>query len=175
MIYSLNLSAQINYCKITSQELTPIVIDTISEPIVVINKRYATIYFKQSDIKLYMESDKRVFKKNNYTNLKEILSKDSTKIVLNDWWYSYGDEERLKLFGNINYTNNDRKYLDELYYIGADLIHDGKFMIKEKKSRKIVSKKMRMKKEEGLFGTQYIYFQLPNKKNFWYIVTALGE
>ena len=146
-----NLFSQIDYSKITTQKLTPIDIDSISESIIVIHKKYAIIFFRQSDLKFYIESDKRLF--NNYLNLTNLLSNGTKKIVLNDWWFDYGDEDRLKLFGDTNYTNDDRKYVNELYYIGADLIHDGKFMIKEKASGEIVSKNLRMIKGSGLYGT----------------------
>ena len=176
-VCSINLFGQIDYGQIEYQKLTPMKIDTISDSILVVNNRYATIYFSQSDVKRYIESDKRpvYLRKDNYSNLTDILSKGIKKIVLTDWWYTYGDSDRLKLFGNINYTNDERRYFDELYCIGADLIHDGKFMITKRNSSKIITKNLVMRRIEGQFGTEYIAFQLPSKQNFWLIVTAYGE
>jgi hypothetical protein len=37
-------------------ELHPTIVDTLNEKIITVHKRYATLYFKQSDIHEYVES-----------------------------------------------------------------------------------------------------------------------
>lgn len=171
---TLVLNAQINYDEIEYKELTPIQIDTLAEPILVINKRYATIYLKQTDIRQYIESNKRSWS-DNLTNVISLLSTKNTKYTITDWWYDYDDEQRVRIFNDKDYKNQDWYYLKELYYVVPDLVHDGKFMIKSKKEGKIVTDKLCIKKKEGFYGTEYVEFLLPDGKAFWTIVTALGE
>ena len=61
-------------------------------------------------------------------------------MVLNDWWYSYTDQDRQKLLGNREYANSEEKYVNELQHIGSDLLIDGKFMIYEKSEGKFIEK-----------------------------------
>ena len=67
------------------------------------------------------------------------------------------------------------KILEEMIFVVGDLIHDGKTMIIEKRNHESITKKMKMKRVHGLFGTRYVEFRLPNKKAFWTIVTRMGE
>ncbi len=144
---TLVLNAQINYDEIEYQKLTPIQIDTLVEPILAIHKRYATIYLKQTDIRQYIESNKRSWS-NNFTNVTNLLSTKNIKYTITDLWHDYDDEERIRLFNDKDYKNPDWYYLRELYYGVADLVHDGKFMIKSKKEGKIVTDKLCIKKKE---------------------------
>jgi len=79
------------------------------------------------------------------------------------------------MFGNIKYSNSDKEPLGEFIYIGGDLIHVSKAMIIEKRNHELVPNKMKIKRVNGLFGTRYVEFRLPNKKAFWIIITRLGE
>ena len=175
--FSPAIHAQIDYHKIKKQKLFPIQIDTLSEQVLVIQKKFAIIYFRQSDIKQYLEAEDTLGVRinRNHSNLDSLLSLDFTKIKLTDWWFDYTDEERERLFGNKNYSNQDKIYLSELRRFGADLIHDGKFMLLDRTTKKIIIKKMRIKRIKGLFGTRYVEFQLPDNKSFWDIVTRFGE
>ena len=175
------LFAQINYDEIKSKNFYSAEIDTINENILIVEMKYAFVIFKQSDLdSIIRNTDNsgdigsfRYFEK--YDNLKRLLQTNKPKIVLTDYWYDYGDADRKKMFGNINYTNQDKEPLGELIYIGGDLIHDRKAMIIEKRNHELVTKKMKIQRVNGLYGTRYVEFRLPNKKAFWRIVTRLGE
>ncbi len=171
---TLILNAQINYYEIEYKELTPMQIDTLAEPILIIHKRYATIYLKQADILQYIELNKRSWS-NKFTNITGLLSTKNKRLIISDWWYDYDGEDREKMFGDKNYENQNRYYLKELYDIVANLIHDGKFMVRDKNRSSMIVDKLCIKKTEGFYGTEYATFLLPNGKSFWTIITALGE
>jgi hypothetical protein len=177
LFITINASAQIDYNKIRIQRLSPIVIDTISESILVIRKRHAVLYFRQSDIKDYIKPFNKLGVRidTRHDNLIKLLNTNSSKIILTDWWFDYTNDDRRKIFGNENYVNEEKKYLSEIHYIGADLIHDGKFMIIDRESNEIVTKRLRMKRIRGLYGTRYVDFQLPDRRRFWNVLTILGE
>jgi hypothetical protein len=164
------LNAQIDFMKVKDKDLSPIKIDTLSDSIIIIHKKNAIVYFKQSDIKLYIEKQK-----DKYPNLNQLLVNKNQSITIKDWWYGYHDGDRKKIFGDSNYTHIDKNYMQELYELGAELIYEGKFMIKDKKTNKIVTKNLRLEQKDGLYGTQYVDFLFGNNKSFWQIITALGE
>ncbi|WP_321295083.1 hypothetical protein [Marinifilum fragile] len=177
----IQLIAQINYDEIKSKNFYSTKIDTTNEKVLYVEMKYAIIIFKQSDLDSILKNADnsseigsfRYFEKCD--NLLKLFQSNKQKIKLTDYWFDYGDEDREKMFGNINYSNPDKKPLGELIYIGGDLIHDGKAMIIEKKNQELVTKKMKIKRVNGLYGTRYVEFRLPNKKSFWRIITRLGE
>jgi len=181
LLIPLRLFAQINYDEIKSKSFYSAEIDTINDSILIVEMKYAIVIFKQSDLdsiirntdnSAYIESF-RYFDK--YDSLIRHLQTNKQKIILTDYWYDFGDADREKMFGNINYTNPDKELLGELIYVGGDLIHDRKAMIIEKRNHELVTKKMKIQRVNGLYGTRYVEFRLPNKKAFWRIITRLGE
>ncbi|TFD91928.1 hypothetical protein E2605_19005 [Dysgonomonas capnocytophagoides] len=168
------LNAQIDYNKIEYKELSPCQIDIDTDSVFIIHKRYATIYLRQSDIKEYIDQNKRTWS-NRFSNITGLLNIKKPQYIITDWWYDYDDEYRKKKFGDIDYKNQDWYYFRELYYVVADLIHDGKFMITKKGENKPILKGLCIKKKDGFYGTEYLEFLLPNGKSFWNIVTVLGE
>lgn len=181
LLIPFRLLAQINYDEIKSNSFYSADIDTINENILIVEMKYAIVIFKQSDLDSTLRNTDnsadigsfRYFEK--YENLKRLLQTNKQKIILIDYWYDYGDVDREKLFRNINYTNPDKEPLGELIYIGGDLIHERKAMIIEKRNHELVTKKMKIHRVNGLYGTRYVEFRLPNKKAFWRIITRLGE
>lgn len=181
LVISIESVAQINYDEIRSKKFYSTKIDTINEKVLTVEMKYAIIIFKQSDLDSIVKNTNnsadigsfRYLKK--YDNLLKLLQSNEQKIKLTDYWYDYGDEDRKKMFGDINYSNSDKKPLGELIYIGGDLIHDNKAMIIEKRNYELVTKKMKIQRVDGLYGTRYVEFRLPNKKSFWRIITRLGE
>jgi hypothetical protein len=181
LLIPFRLLAQINYDEIKSKSFYSAEIDTINEKTLIVEKKYAIVIFKQSDLDSIIRNNDnsedigsfRYFEK--YDNLKRLLQTNQQKIILTDYWYGYDDADREKMFGNINYTNPDKEPLGELIYIGGDLIHDKKAMIIEKGNHELVTKKMKIQRVNGLYGTRYVEFRLPNKKAFWRIITRLGE
>ncbi|WP_101688933.1 hypothetical protein [Dysgonomonas massiliensis] len=168
------LSAQVDYNKIEYKELSPCQIDIGLDSIFIIHKRDATIYLKQTDIKEYIEKNKRTWN-NKFSNITELLNIKKPQYIITDWWYDYDDEYRKNKFGDIDYKNQDWYYFRELYYIVADLIHDGRFMITKRGENKPILKGLCIKRKDGLYGTEYVEFLLPNGRSFWDIVTILGE
>lgn len=173
-IFSISSYAQMEYDKIQYKELHPIVIDTISDSILIINKKHAILYLRQADVREYIELRKK-HSYEKYTELGKLFSAKKRKYVVTDWWYDYDDAYRRKTFGNINFKNEDYYFLLDLNPLVAHLIHDGKFMIKSKKGDKILSERLSMQKKSGYLGTEYINFQMSDGEVFWSVVTALGE
>jgi hypothetical protein len=181
LLIPFQLFAQINYDEIKSKNFYSVEFDTINKNVLIVEMKYAIVIFKQCDLDSIIQNTDnseeigsfKYFKK--YDNLVKLLQTNKQKITLTDYWYDYDDADRKKMFGNINYTNPDKKPLGELIYIGGDLIHDGKAMIIEKRNHELVTKKMKIKRVNGLYGTRYVEFRLPNKKAFWRIITRLGE
>jgi hypothetical protein len=143
----------------------------------VIKKRNATIYFNQSDLKEYCRTYNTLGVRTDlqHHNLLSVLDSAADKITITDYWSTYSDSDRMQLFQNINYSNMDKVILAEVYYVGADLIHDGKFMIIENRTSKRLTKGLKIQRVKGQFGTRYVEFRLPDKNVFWVIVTRHGE
>ena len=160
--------AQTEYVRIKNKVFYSTEIDTLNENILVVEKKHAIVYFRQLDL-INQISD------TSNSTLIKILGKGTKTIHLTDWWFDYTEEDRQRLFGDINYENPDKKYINELIYIGADLINENKTMIIEKCSGIVVTKKMKAKHVNGLYGTTYIEFRLPDRKAFWTILLEIGE
>jgi len=167
-VLPLSSVGQINYDKIRSKKFYSTSIDTLTEKTIIVEKRYAIVCFKQEDIKEQIKND-------DNSLLKSLLAEGNDKIRLTDWWFDYYDEDRKRIFGDINYTNQDRKYINELIYVGADLITYGKTMIINKNTRTEVDKKMYIKRVDAMYGTRYVEFRLPDGKDFWQLLICLGE
>lgn len=168
--------SQIDYDKLRTKKLVPISIDTVNEDVLIVEKHFATLYFKKSDILQYAKPHNKLGVRIDQLHSSIVeLANTSGNSTLTDWWFDYTDEERQRMFGNANYENENKKPLTEFYYVGADLIHDGKFMILDKKSGEPIKKKLRIKRDKGLYGSRYVNFLLPNGQKFWYIITRFGE
>ncbi len=175
------LFSQINYDEIKSENFYSTKIDTINDKVLIVEMKNAIVIFKQCDLDSIIKNTDntadigsfRYYEK--YNNIEKLLQSNKQKIKLTDYWYDYGDAERIKMFGNRNYSNPDKNPLGELIHIGGDLIYAGKAMIIEKRNHEFVTKKMKIQRVNGLYGTRYVEFRLPNKKSFWRIFTRLGE
>ncbi|PTX18202.1 hypothetical protein C8N40_1061 [Pontibacter mucosus] len=168
--------SQVDYDKIKRKKLEPITIDTVNEDVLIVEKRYATLYFKKADVRKYTLPHNKLGVRidQHHNNLLEAVNASGdTRLV--DWWNGYTDDERQSIHGNPNFVNEHKKALSEFYYVGADLIHDGKFMVVDKSSGEEVRKRLKMKRVIGLYGSRYLEFLLPNGQQFWHIVTRLGE
>ena len=168
--------SQVDYYKIKQKKLAPITIDTASEDVLIVEKRFATLYFKKEDVRKYAIPHNKLGVRidQHHDNLLAVVNTPGdTRLV--DRWNEYTADERQSLHANPNFVKEDNKALSELYYVGADLIHDGKFMVVDKASGKEVRKRLIMKKVKGLYGSHYMEFLLPNGQKFWHLVTRLGE
>ncbi|PVY36124.1 hypothetical protein [Pontibacter virosus] len=168
--------SQVDFDKIKQKKLEPITIDTVKEDVLIVEKRFATLYFNKADVREYTIPYNKLGVRidQHHDNLLEVVNAPGdTRLV--DWWNDYTDNERQSIHGNSNFVNEQKKALSELYYVGADLIHDGKFMVIDKATGEEVRKRLRMKRVKGLYGSRYVEFLLPNGKKFWHLVTRLGE
>jgi len=166
--------SQKTYNKIGSSKMEPIHIDTLTEDVLIIDKRVATLYFKQSDVQKYIRVYDSLENKSTFPKTLELLGGDGNQKLV-DWWYSYTDEERKMLVGTSEYSNKDKAYIDEFFYLAPHLIRDGKFMIIDKASGEEVREGLRMKKVNGLYGGSSIQYRLPSGEQFWYQIISLGE
>ena len=168
--------AQSENGRISSIELHPAYIDTLNENTLVIHKRYATIYFKQSDIHEYVKHQDKfglpLAEKFIITNA--ILQAKKKRIDFKDWVAEYTEEEKLSL-RLFDYRGFDYMAMPELWYIGCDLIKDGKFMVFENNTRTIVSSEIKMINQIGDFGINIVQFQLPTGLQFWQELFFIGD
>jgi hypothetical protein len=179
LVFSIESFAQIDYNKIRRKKFYSAQLDSTSLDILRLEKKHAIIYFKKSDIIELIKNPnlqdlKFSLPTEVYADLENYLLSNK-QIRLTDWWYDYTDEERKRMFGSGDYRNIDKKYIDDLYYICPDLLHDSKAMIVDKETDKIITDKMLIKRVNGIMGTVYLDFLLPNKKSIWNIVLVLGE
>ena len=181
LLFTLSIEswAQIDYDKIRRKKFYSPQFDTTSTDILRLEKKHAIIYFKKSDIKELINNPvsrdpKFALPGEVYADLETLLN-SSEQIQLTDWWYDYTDDDRKKMFGFRDYENEDKKYVDNLYYLCPDLLHDSKAMIVEKETGKVIKDKMIIKRVHRLMGTEYLDFLLPNKKSIWNLVLVLGE
>jgi hypothetical protein len=179
LVFSIESFAQIDYDKIRRKKFYSAQLDSTSSNILRLEKKHAIIYFKKSDIKeLINNPDSRDPKfslpTEVYGDLNDYLNSNE-QIRLTDWWYDFTDEDRKRKFGTVDYENEDKKFIGDLYYLCPDLLHDNKAMIIDKETGKVVKGKMLIKRVNGLMGTVYLDFLLPNRKSIWNIVLALGE
>jgi hypothetical protein len=65
--------------------------------------------------------------------------------------------------------------MTEIWYIGYNLIRDGKFMLIEKDTRVINCDSLKMKVNIGFAGMQTIQFLLPSGVNFWQEICLFSE
>ena len=154
--------AQEKYERISKFELHPMVIDTINEDVFVVHKRYATLYFKQHDIQEYSRQQNkfRLPNENSFSIITSMLQAKKKRIDLNDWFNEYSDEEK-KLYFRFRIDQGiDQIAMPEMWYIGADLIQENKFMIIDKHSRKIIYRRLNMINQYGEHGTRSVQFKL---------------
>ena len=179
LVFSIETWSQIDYSNIQRIKFHSANLDTTSTDILRLNKKYAIIYFKKSDIKelinnLSLQDSTRISSTRDYSDLENYLNSNE-QIRLTDWWYDYTDAERKEQFGSIDYKNNDKKYIDKLYYLCPDLLYNNKSMIVDKDSKEVVKDNMIIKRVNGFMGTVYLDFLLPNKMSIWQVYLSLGE
>lgn len=171
------LLSQINYNEIRQKKLEPGVIDTTSSDCISIHKRYATVYFSKADLKDYLipYNTLGVRIDMNHEAIEAALDTSRSRLDFIDWWAGYTEEERSRHRSEPSLNSINRTILSDLYYPGADLIHDGKFMVVSHKTGEIVTRGLRIRRIKGMYETRYAEFQLPDGHPFWTIVTQLGE
>ncbi|WP_336518565.1 hypothetical protein [Pollutibacter soli] len=170
-------NSQVDFGSIRKQKLVPLFIDTISENIFVFEVRNATIYFRQDEVKNFIENPEYEpgFYHYGYKSLRENLEQKHRKIRVVDMYFSHGQSFRDSIF-KVNPESLLLKQLNEEFYVvGAALMLKGRFMIYSKTENKILTKKLVARRESGYLGARYLQFYFPGKQSFYSIITALGE
>jgi len=183
LLFLSNVSyAQIDYYKIRSKKLTAIKFDTVKTDFLLVEGKHAQVYFRQSDLRKYIDADRAVIsnrpmtiKEWTYDNLYDLVNQGEHRIHLYDWGHSYTEQERISMGKTVNHRMLETIIVNELFTIGPDLIYDGQFMIFDKTKSEFVTKKMKIKKVRGVMGGYSLYFYLPDRDIFWYVVLSFGE
>lgn len=161
---------------IRRKKLQPVHIDTTTENIFIYEVPKAVIYFRQRDIRNYIEHINAKDQKNQspYKVFQDTLNFGIKKIKIKDIFFSYDEKERDSILKRETITSGSQQLNKEFYIIGAELILANKFMVKSKETGRIVTMLV-VKRTSGLYGTRYLDFILPDKKIFYQIITTLGE
>jgi hypothetical protein len=162
---------------IRRQKLKPIFFDTTHENIFVYEVPNAMLYFRQDDIKKFIDNtgNKNALANYGYKTFQDTLSKSTKRIEIKDILFSYDQTQRDSIFKHEPKNTFAQKLNEEFYFIGAGLILSGHFMIYSKDKNKFVTKTLIAKRERGYLGERHLSFYLPDGHQFYYIVTALGE
>ena len=162
---------------IRRQKLKPTFVDTAKENTFVYEVPNAILYFKQDDIKSFIDNpdNKNILANYGYKMFLDTLTKKTPQIKVTDFYFYYDEAQRDSIFKQHTENLATKKLSEEFYFIGAGLILKGQFMVYSKGDKKFITKRLIAKKEKGYFGQESLQFYLPNKKQFYYVVTALGD
>ncbi len=162
---------------IRRQKLKPTFFDTIKENTFVYEVPNAILYFKQDDIKKFIDNsdNKNVLSNYGYQTFCDTLAKDIQQIKITAPYFYYDQAQRDSIFRQQPENVLTKKLNEEFYFLGAGLILKGQFMVYSKSNKKFISKRLISKRQKEYLGGRTLQFYLPDKKQFYYIVTALGE
>ena len=162
---------------IRKQKLRPIFIDTTRENIFIYEVSNAILYFKQDDIKNFIDNpeNKNVLANYGYRTFQDILTKKTRQIKITDVYFYYDQRQRDSIFRQQPENVLTKQLNEEFYFLGAGLILRGQFMVYSKAYKKIITKGLVAKRQKGYLGQRNLVFYLQDKKPFYDIVTALGE
>jgi hypothetical protein len=162
---------------IRKQKLKPTFIDTTRENTFVYEVPNAILYFKQGDIKSFIDNpdNKNILANYGYKTFLDTLTKKSRQIKVTDFYFYYDEAQRDSIFQQQPENREIKKLSEEFYFLGAGLILKGQFMVYSKADKKFITKRLIAKRRKGFLGQQTLQFYLPDKKQFYYITTRLGE
>jgi len=162
---------------IRRQRLTPHNIDTATENVFIYESPKAIVYFSQHDINDFLSNPKSKQLIGNFQIkvLQDTLQTNTKSIKIKDVLHYYTDQQRDSI-NNIEPINGRTKQLNEdFYFVGAALMLKGKFMVYSKDKKAFVTKELVASKHKDMLGNETLEFYLPDRKQFYYIITALGE
>lgn len=162
---------------IRKQKLRPIFIDTTRENIFIYEVPNAILYFKQDDIKNFIDNpeNKNVLVNYGYKTFQDTLTKKTRQIKITDVYFSYDQLQRDSIFRQQPENILTKRLNEEFYFLGAGLILKGQFMVFSKADKKFIIKGLVAKRQKGYLGQRNLLFYLQDKKLFYDIVIALGE
>lgn len=162
---------------IRKQKLHPIFIDTTKDNIFIYEVPNAIIYFKQEDIKNFIDNpeNKTVLANYGYKTFQDTLTQNIQKINITDVYFYYDQRQRDSIFRHKPENILTKQLNEEFYFLGAGLILRGQFMVFSKEDKKFITKGLVAKKLKGYLGQHRLAFYLQDKKPFYDIVTDVGE
>ncbi len=160
------------------QKLKTLIIDTMHENFLVLDRPNTLLYFKQDDIIDFIDSAKKTklfTHKSPLAELEDTLKFQVKKIVIINIYSTYTDVEKDSILKLQPINKNVQQIDQQLYFIAAGLILNGRCMIYAKASNKFVSRNLMAKRRKGIMGAEDLIFRLPSGKIFYNMVVALGD
>lgn len=168
--------SQINF-NVRRQKLKTTFFNTSREKVFIYEVPNAILYFKQDDIKKVIDNPENKNILANYGDeiFKDTLATNTQQIKIKDIYFYYDEVHRDSILRHQPENQLTKKLNEEFYFIGAALILKGQFMVYSKSNKKFVRHGLKAKKQKDELGGTSLVFYLPDKKQFYSIVTALGE
>lgn len=162
---------------IRRKKLHPTFFDTTKENTFIYEVPNAILYFKQDDIKKFIDNptNKNILANYGHKLFLDTLSKKTKLIKVTDFYFYYDVAQRDSIFRQHQENLVTKKLSEEFYFLGAELILKGQFMVYSKSDKRFVTKKLIAKRRKELLGQRTLYFYLPDKKKFYYVIITLGE
>ncbi len=168
-----------DYEKIRSVRLRPTPFDTNATPTLIYVKRYAEVYFKQSDIKDYINQEikRDTTTKKMYDSLLNLLNQKKSKIEIVDLLFEYyWTEKQVDSLKTKRLTTDYTRLTNHLIeFIGMDLIYEGKFMLFDPRQHSFIGKGLIGKRHLGKIGSNTFDYYLPDKRKCYSMLTALVD
>jgi hypothetical protein len=166
------------FYKMKSVELKPAKFQPDTVPTLVYIKRNGEIYFRQSDIRTYIQeassrdsTDKRIV-----TELLALVNGGKKKIEIIDLLFETWTSSEFDSLKSKRQTNEYSRLTNHLIeFIGADLIYEGKFMVYNPSSNNFIAKGLKGKWHGTKQGVTSYDYLLPDKKKFYSIVTSIVD
>jgi len=157
-------------------QMQPITIDTINEKIIVVHKRNANVFFRQSDIQEYVNDSKfGLPNSESYIITNAILKSNKKRIDLNDQSIDFTDEEIRTNPSSRKELGFDQIAMPEISYIGAHLIMSEKFMVYENQTGKLILERLNIIILDSGYGSKCVQFKFPSGLSFWRKIIFLGD
>jgi hypothetical protein len=167
-----NSISQVFDANVKISGLHPVFIDTINEKVLVVHRRSAVLFFKQSDIQEYTNHHYPLKLSNEYFQITNSLLKSNKKrIEIFDLTAESYETEASRIYNN----TAQHPAMTELWYIGADLIRTGKFMILDNQSNTMIYRGLKMQSNYGFYSTRTDQFRLPSGNSFWHTNYIISE
>ena len=176
IILTIHSYSQVDF-GIRKQKLQPIFIDTTKENIFIYEVPNAILYFKQDNISAFIDNpeNKNVLANYGYRTFQDTLTKKYQKIKITDIYFYYDQHQRDSIFRKQPENNLTKHLNEEFYFLGAGLILNGQFMVYSKADKKFITKGLFAKRQKGYFGQRNLVFCFKYKRQFYNIITVLGE
>lgn len=176
LVISIQAYSQVDF-GIRKRKLKPTFFDTTSERVFVYEVPNALLYFKQDDIKMFIDNpkNKSILGNYGYKTFSDTVTKMTQRIAVTDYYFYYDEANRDSIFRQQTENPITKKLSEEFYFLGAGLILEGQFMVYSKADKKFITKGLVAKRRKEFLGQQTLQFYLPNKRQFYHIITRLGE